>query len=76
MSLVGDVTPSPGRHRLEIARGGANFKPGDGQDEVYDAVFLEAEAPMRGLRIRPNRATSLCHRHLDWIELVNAHPAG
>jgi hypothetical protein len=76
MSLVGDMALSRGKHRLEIVRGSANLKPGDGQDEVYDEVFLEAEAPMRAVRIPPARARSLCGRHLDWIELVNNHPSG
>lgn len=74
MSRVGSVTLSPGRHRLEIVRGGANLKPGNGQDEIYDAVFLEPETPMRAIRKPPVAARSLCGKHLDWIELVNDHP--
>jgi hypothetical protein len=70
MALVGNATLTRGRHRLEIFRGGGNLKPGNGQDEVYDTVFLAPEAPVRVVAMPRAKASSLCGRHLDWVEVV------
>ena len=59
-----------GRHRLEIVRGGGNLKPGNGQDEVYDTVFVAPDVPVRLVSMPPSLARSLCGRHLDWIEVT------
>jgi hypothetical protein len=71
MAHVGDITLAPGRHRLEVARGGGGLGPGNGQDEVYDTVFV---VPVSGEQLvtRPRPAAgSLCGRHLDWIEVMS-----
>jgi hypothetical protein len=72
LSRVGEVELAAGRHRLEIARSGGGLKPGDGQDEIYDTVFLAPSAPTRLLTVPPSNAGSLCHRHLDWAEAVSS----
>jgi hypothetical protein len=71
MSRVGDVTLAPGRHRLEIVRGGGSLEPGNGQDEVYDTVFLAPVAVARIVALPARQARSLCGRHLDWVEAVS-----
>jgi hypothetical protein len=71
MAHVGALTLEPGRHRLEIVRGGGSLKPGNGQDEVYDTVFVAPDAPERLLTIRASRAGGMCGRHLDWIEAIS-----
>jgi hypothetical protein len=70
MAHVGVTTLAAGRHTLEIVRPGGNLKPGNGQDEVYDTVFLAPVAPEVPVQRTPAQAGSLCGRHLDWIELV------
>lgn len=70
MARVGDVELGAGPHRLELVRGGGNLKPGNGQDEVYDAVFLASDAPPRLVSSPRSRAPSLCGRHLDWLEAI------
>jgi hypothetical protein len=74
-SDVGAVTLTAGRHRVEIVRGGGNLKPGNGQDEVYDTVFVAPDVPVRLRTVPLSQAHSLCGRHLDWIE-VTASGAG
>jgi hypothetical protein len=71
MARVGTVTLTRGRHRVEIVRGGGSLAPGNGQDEVYDTVFLEPEAAELLVSRRPGEARSLCGRRLDWVEAVS-----
>ena len=71
MSRVGNVQLTAGRHRLEIVRGGGNLKPGNGQDEVYDTVFVNPDVPVRLVSLPLSLRRSLCGRHLDWIEVVS-----
>ena len=53
-----------------MVRGGGSLKPGNGQDEVYDAVFLAPHSAERLVTLPRTAARTLCGRHLDWIELV------
>ncbi len=70
MARVGTTALPTGRHSIQIVRAGGNVKPGNGQDEVYDTVFLAPEVPEVPVRRAPSQAQTLCGRHLDWIELV------
>ena len=70
MAQVANVSLAAGRHRLEIVRGGGDLKPGNGQDEVYDTVFVAPDVPVRLVSMPPSLARSLCGRHLDWIEVT------
>jgi hypothetical protein len=72
MAGVGEVTLSAGSHRLEIFRAGGGLAPGNGQDEVYDTVFLAPDAPEQLLTVPVGRARSLCGRHLDWVEVTSS----
>ena len=71
MAHVGGVTLTAGRHQLQIFRPGGNPKPGNGQDEVYDTVFLDPVVQASLVRRPPAAARNLCGRHLDWVELVS-----
>jgi hypothetical protein len=71
MARVGKIELTAGRHRLEIVRASGNLRPGDGQDEVYDAVFLDPAMKARLVTASRARARTLCGRHLDWIEVVS-----
>jgi len=59
-----------GRHRVEVRRGGVSWRPGDSYYGYLGPVALEAVGADRLLSLRPARATSLCGRQLDWVELV------
>jgi hypothetical protein len=72
MARVGDLDLTAGKHHIEIVRGGGSLQPGDGQDEVYDTVFLAPAAPVRFVTTSRSSARSLCGRHLDWIEVVSS----
>jgi hypothetical protein len=70
MARVGGVSLSRGNHRLEIKRDSGGLAPGNGQDEVYDTVFLAPDAQARLVDFPRAEARSLCGRHLDWVEVV------
>jgi hypothetical protein len=72
MAGVGVATLSAGRHRLEIFRGGGSLAPGNGQDEVYDTVFLAPEVPERIVSLPAASAGAVCGRHLDWLEVAGS----
>lgn len=74
---LGRVRLDRGPHRVTIARDGGDLRPGDaggGRGSlafVTPAVF--SPEPNESLEVRtipPSRATELCGRRLDWIEIV------
>jgi hypothetical protein len=67
---VRTVTVSPGRHRLEIERGGGGLGPGDGYSGELGPLVLEAAKPIELRRFPPDRARSLCSSPWDWVEVV------
>jgi hypothetical protein len=71
MARVGNVTLAAGRHQLQIVRPGGNPKPANGQDEVYDTVFLDPVTSLAPIRRPAAAAHTLCGRHLDWVEVVS-----
>jgi len=71
MARVGTVNLTAGRHQLQIFRPGGSLKPGNGQSEVYDTIFLDPAARLTPLQRPPAAARSLSGRHLDWIEVVS-----
>ena len=70
MAPVGETRLGGGSHAIGLVRGGAAPLPGDGRDEGYQAVFLEPVAPVLLERVPPARASSLCGRRVDWVELL------
>ncbi len=68
---VGLVRLTAGSHRLTLVRGGGDLLPDDAASTVIDGVVLEperaGEAPVSSLA--PNEWRTLCHRHVDWVEL-------
>jgi hypothetical protein len=68
---AGQVTLSPGQHRIEVRRAGASWRPGDTVEGIIGAVALEPVAPDSLVSVPPARAAArLCGRPWDWIELV------
>jgi hypothetical protein len=73
---IGSVHLGPGRHRLQIFRGGGGLHPADGGSDgslrhVGPLVFSSPENEERTVRtVAPARARMLCGRRLDWIEVV------
>ena len=57
---------APGQARAP----GAPSAPGDGWRGVLGPVALERVEPSRLITVTPERATRLCGRDWDWIELV------
>jgi hypothetical protein len=64
----------PGRHTITVTYPKANLAPGDADSEQYTALSEIALAPLspspKLVQVAPARATELCHRTLDWIEVV------
>ncbi len=70
-STAGLVHLSPGRHVLEIYRGGGRIFPGDGSFEAEVGYVALAKVGPEVLRTVPlSRWRSLCSTAADWIELV------
>lgn len=67
---VGTLRLRPGRHTLELRRGGRRLAPGDGYTGVLGPLALAPLARERLETVTPARARSLCGRPWDWIELV------
>ena len=67
---VGDVRLTQGRHRVEVRRDGASWRPGDSFRGYVGPVALEEATRPRLVSVRPRNATRLCGRSWDWIELV------
>jgi hypothetical protein len=67
---VGLVRLAAGAHDVELQRGSGNLDPGDGAPSYIGPLALERTGPSRLERVDPRRARSLCHRSLDWIEVV------
>jgi hypothetical protein len=73
---IGSVRLGRGRHSITVARGGGDLHPGngDGQLRLLGPLRLTSvdptAAPVR--YVRPGRWRTLCHRTLDWIEVVRS----
>ena len=66
----GRVELGHGRHMIEIRRRGGRPKVGDGAPSIVGAVAVQATDRGRLITVSPDRATHLCGRNLDWIEVV------
>ncbi len=67
------VRLAAGHHVLTIAREGFSLAAGNGGQAYLDAVLLTPLRPGAGqrlLRVHAAQWRSLCHRILDWIEVV------
>ena len=71
---AGTVSLAGGAHDVELQRGSGNLEPGDGAPSYMGPLAFERLDPSRLERIDPARAQSLCHRSLDWIEVVQRRP--
>jgi hypothetical protein len=68
---AGTVALPPGRHVLRMERPGGDLAPGDGVKSVLGPVAL-VRRESRALRSVPaSKASSLCGRRVDWIEVVS-----
>lgn len=74
---IGEVRLEPGRHLVQITRGGGSLRPGSGGGDQSSANHIGPLAlsppanERRRLRtVSPDDATSLCGRRLDWVEVV------
>ena len=65
---------APGRHTIAVTYPQANLAPGNADSEQYTALSEIALAPLspspKLVQVPPARAAELCHRPLDWIEVV------
>ncbi len=69
------VSLAAGTHRLSVTRGAATLAPGDGGSAVLHAIFLTAAASSPAGTLTQTstpRWRSLCGRHYDWVELLDA----
>jgi hypothetical protein len=85
---VAEVQLRAGLHTLTLTHPGPSLAPGTGNDvprttssiiqTTLTAIILEQAAPAAGdlVTLRPQQATSLCGKSLDWIEVVRPAPAG
>jgi hypothetical protein len=71
---VAQVELTAGKHGLEIRRPGGSLAPGDSYQGRIGPLTLEPVAPATMLRVPPSRASQLCHRPLDWVEIVRSRP--
>ena len=67
---VGEVQLATGMHRVRLERPDGSVAPGDGWRGTLGPVALERVDPSALTTVRPERATRLCGRDWDWIELV------
>jgi hypothetical protein len=70
MALAGETELSGGSHQVALIRGGPAPLPGNGRDEGYQAVFLEPVAPVVLKHVPAERASSVCGKRADWVELL------
>jgi hypothetical protein len=67
---AGRVELGPGRHTVEVRRGGGGLAPGDGARSTLGALALVADGEPRLLEVGRGDVGRLCGRPLDWVELV------
>lgn len=70
---VADLLLSSGVHTFALTYPHPDLSPGSGDDQFTSlaAIALEPEGPASELlSVAPRDASSLCHRPLDWIEIV------
>jgi hypothetical protein len=71
--LIARVFLTRGVHTFTITYPHADLTPGSGDDEftTLTAISLQPESPeSEMIEVAPAKATQLCGRSLDWIELV------
>jgi hypothetical protein len=70
----GPLVLAPGTHTITVTYPKANLAPGDADSEQYTALSEIALAPLspspKLVQVPPAKAGELCHRTLDWIEVV------
>lgn len=70
----GPLVLAPGTHTITVTYPKANLAPGDADSEQYTALSEIALAPLspspKQVQVPPAKAGELCHRTLDWIEVV------
>jgi hypothetical protein len=68
------ITLAAGAHTITVTYPQANLSPGSADSEDYTALSEIALQPIspapRLLRVQPAQASELCHRTLDWIEVI------
>jgi hypothetical protein len=67
---VADIRLTRGMHRIELKRPGPSAAHGDTWRGELGPVAVERIAPSRLVTVSPRRATELCNRSWDWVELV------
>jgi hypothetical protein len=74
---VGELSLGPGRHRVQLFRGGGSLRPGNGGGSrasnvhIGPLVFSTEVNEDRAVRTIPaSAAEKLCGRSLDWIEVL------
>lgn len=74
---LGSTRLAPGLHRITVSRDGGDLRPGDGGGSKSSLrqigpVLLSpvANERQRVQTLPPTRASELCGRRLDWIEIV------
>jgi hypothetical protein len=73
---IGTVRLGPGRHRIEIVRGGGNLAPGngDGPRTLGPLALRSAGATTQVVDVPPSRWRSLCYRPLKWVDAIRPTP--
>ena len=68
------MTLSPGRHTITVTYGRGGVGPATADDEYYSSLTAIALAPQTSaahyVTATPARASELCGRSLDWLEVV------
>jgi hypothetical protein len=75
---VADVLLTAGVHTFAITYPSADLTPGSGENTLtsLSAITLSPkEPPGELIEVAPRQATRLCHRPLDWIEVVQGRRA-
>ena len=67
---IAELDLDRGTHRAKLERPGPSAEPGDAWRGVLGPVALERVGQSRLVTVSPERATRLCGRDWDWIELV------
>jgi hypothetical protein len=69
---LGQVALRPGRHVVELVRGGGGLRPGDGLLELIGPIVIVRYQPDqdRVRYLRPAQFRKECGRWLDWLEVV------
>src|SRR5262245_55309060 len=68
---VTSLSLQPGRHVVRLVRPSGSFEPGDGVLEMLGPIMLTQQLSDDEVRrVEPAKASSLCGRWLDWVEVV------